>query len=305
MKGESMKHCIGKRHAVVVCIMGALLGGCTVVRSGCDSLNARCERTVEIEQPMAPGLLLTAVTEFGGIDVVGGEAETCRLTARIHVQAESDELAKQIADQIEVSLVSSPHAMDVVIQKPEQNPKYSSGVALTLHVPVHTLLDLRTSFGAVNVTGIRGDVKLHTSFGEVSLTDVRGDIKAETSFGGMHAQRVAGPLKLNTSYGAIHCSAVQSERIELDTSFGSVTVSDVKSESPLTAQVNTSNAGIDFACPEGFAGRVDASTSFGKICSDQPVTVQGDFGKDQLRGTIGQGKGAIRLQTSFGNIHLK
>lgn len=292
------------RGIVLGCAAAAVLGGC-IISCGNSSFKARQERTVELEQPMAPGLLLTAATEFGDIDVIGEEAEKCCLTARIHVQAKTDELAKQIADKIKVSLVSSPKGIEVVIDKPPQNPRYSSGAALTLHVPAQTALDLRTSFGKVEIADIRSDVKLHTSFGKVKLTNIQGDIKADTSFGDMYAERVVGPLKLNTSYGDIRCSAVQSERLELDTSFGNVTASDVKSESPLTATVNTSHGSIDFACPVGFGGRVDMSTSYGKVRSDKAIMVQGKFEKEKIRGTIGEGTGTIRLQTSFGNIHLK
>lgn len=281
-----MKH-IGRKTSsfIFVCLAVGILGGC--INCSCNgSFKARYERTVELEQSMAPGTLLAANTEFGDIHITGEQTDRCRVTARIHVQAETEELATEIANKIEVTLVPTSRGIEVQIHKPEQKPRYSSGVALTVHVPSNTHLDARTSFGKVELADIQGDVKIHTSFGDIG------------------AERMTGPLKLDTSYGAIRCSAVQSDRLDLNTSFGNVTVSRLQSETPLTATVNTSYGSIDFACPAGFGGRVDAETSFGKIRSEQAVTVKGDFGKDRLKGTIGSGTGAITLRTSFGDIRL-
>lgn len=269
---------------IFVCLAGGILGGC--INCNCNSFNARFERTVELEQPMVAGLRFFADTEFGDIHIIGERTDRCRVTARIHVQAETEEQATEIANKIEVTLAASSRGMEVQIHKPEQKPRYSSGVALTVHVPFNTHLDARTSFG------------------KVEFSDIQGDAKIRTSFGNIHAERVSGPLDLHTSHGAIRCSAITSNSLALNTSFGNVTVGGLRSEGPLTAKVNTSHGSIEFACPEGFGGSVDMGTSFGTIRTEQPIMVKGDFGEEQIKGTIGAGQGSITLRTSFGNIRL-
>lgn len=277
---------VGRNAAFIVCLALTGVSGCIVISCNSESFKARAERTVVVEQPMAPGMRLAADTEFGDIRISGEPTEVCRVTARIHVQAETEELANAIVDQIAVSLVPTPGGIEVKIDKPEKKPRYSSGVALEIHLPLTVDLDARTSFGKVEIADIQGAAKLHTSFGNI------------------HAERVSGPLTLNTSHGAIVCSSITSSSLALDTSFGNVTVGGLRSEGPLTAKVNTSHGNIDFTCPEGFGGGVDMETSFGKIRTEQPILVKGDFGKERLKGAIGSGEGAITLRTSFGNISL-
>lgn len=267
-----------------VCLAVGILGGCIHFNSG--SFNARTERTVELEQPMASGGLFVANTEFGDVHISGEQTDRCRVTACISVQAETEEQAVEIANKIEVTLVPAPHGIEVVINKPEQNPRYSSGVELTVHLPFRVDVDARTSFGKVVLADIQGNAKIHTSFGNISV------------------ERMTGPLKLNTSHGEIRCSEIQSGRLDLETSFGNITVSGLRSEEPLTAIANTSHGNIDFACPAEFGGQVEMSTSFGKIRTEKAITVKGDSSEEQLKGTIGSGPGSLTLRTSFGNINL-
>jgi len=49
---------------------------------------------------------------------------------------------------------------------------------------------------------------------------------------------------------------------------------------------------------------VDASTSNGKIATNKSITVQGDISKNNIQGTIGDGRGVCRLHTSNGSIHI-
>ena len=250
---------IGRNAAFVVCLALTGVSGCIVISCDNGSYKARAERTIVVEQPMAPGMRLFADTEFGDIRIIGEPTEVCRVTARVHVQAETEELANELVNQIAVTLVPTPGGIEVKIDKPRQTPRYSSGAALEIHLPLTVDLDARTSFG------------------KVEFSDIQGDAKIRTSFGNICAERVSGPLDLHTSHGSIRCSAITSNSLALNTSFGNVTVGGLRSEGPLTAKVNTSHGNIDFACPEGFVGGVDMETSFGKIRTEQPILVKGDF----------------------------
>ena len=73
-----------RKAAFIVCLALAGVSGCIVISCDNGSFKARCERTVEVEQPMASGLRLVADTEFGDVHVIGEEIDVCRLAARIH-----------------------------------------------------------------------------------------------------------------------------------------------------------------------------------------------------------------------------
>jgi DUF4097 and DUF4098 domain-containing protein YvlB len=57
--------------------------------------------------------------------------------------------------------------------------------------------------------------------------------------------------------------------------------------------------------PPDFSGQVDMSTSYGSIRTERPITISGEVSKKKLKGTIGQGKGKLYLQTSSGSIKVK
>jgi DUF4097 and DUF4098 domain-containing protein YvlB len=47
------------------------------------------------------------------------------------------------------------------------------------------------------------------------------------------------------------------------------------------------------------------STSYGSIRAERPITISGEVSKKKLKGTIGQGKGKLYLQTNSGSIKVK
>ena len=75
--------------------------------------------------------------------------------------------------------------------------------------------------------------------------------------------------------------------------------------SELTADVKTSYGSIDVTAPTGFAGEVDLATHYGSVHTDHPVTISGEVTKKKIAGTIGEGRGHLRLETSSGSIRLR
>jgi len=73
----------------------------------------------------------------------------------------------------------------------------------------------------------------------------------------------------------------------------------------VAAKTVTSRGNICIKTPPGFAGQVDLSATRGSIKTDLPITVKGDFGKQRVKGTIGEGKGKLHVQTTRGSIKIK
>jgi hypothetical protein len=111
---------------------------------------------------------------------------------------------------------------------------------------------------------------------------------------------------LETSYGSVICRNIISTDIKAKSSFGGIEIfCSPVTPAQINAEVATSYGRIEFKAPPGFSGAVDLETSFGSIETKLPVTVKGRISKDRIRGTIGEGKGKLRLKTSFGGIRVK
>lgn len=188
-------------------------------------------------------------------------------------------------DHVDYRVSQSGHAVTVIAE--DRRAAFfgpSPGASILLIIPEHAELRLRSSNGAIEVTGIMGDLELDTSNGALRLTEVTGHVDGETSNGRITVSGLTGTIDARTSNGSISFSgslAAGTEH-ELRTSNGSITV-EVGPEANL---------------------RVDASTSNGDIAAEFPLVVE-RVSDDVLKGTIGDGSGSLRLSTSNGSITIR
>jgi DUF4097 and DUF4098 domain-containing protein YvlB len=185
-----------------------------------------------------------------------------------------------------------------------------------------------TSFGSITCNTFSGTtLDLKTDSGRIAIADATcRTCLAVTSYGALACHRVKGDtVKLRSGSGSLDLAAVDTPNLDLSTSFGSIKAQEVTTTkltansgsgsvnivctpatpADLTAEVRSSFGGIDFKAPPRFAGQLDLRTDFGSIRTELPVTISGNIDKKRVTGTVGEGKGLIRLQTGSGSIALK
>lgn len=310
----------------LVVLGGFMLSGCGVSFSG---FKAKALRDEGVSAPLASGEVLTADTSFGGIKIRGADVQTCEVQAHIQVQAGTQEKADALLEEVFVVLESKGNGLALRVDKPNLGHNESVGVSYDIVVPHRTTLDCTTSFGTVRVAQIEGNVKAKTSFGSIRCEGVTGNLNLKTSHGKIDMRDILSPdLDAETSFGSIvlACreSDVSSGRFTLKTSHGSVTAKnmtvpelDAKTSfgsmsvayapggpEDLDVTLSSSHGSLSMTPPEAFKGRVELSTSHGSIDLDRPVTVQGKVSKDRIAGSLGNGPGTIRMNTSFASVKL-
>ncbi|MGH7701195.1 MAG: DUF4097 family beta strand repeat-containing protein [Gemmatimonadales bacterium] len=90
--------------------------------------------------------------------------------------------------------------------------------------------------------------------------------------------------------------------ISIDTGSGSVTMalsSDVESLS-----IDTGSGGVTLAIPESLGAQIEIETGSGNIDFAFPVQAT-RMGRSHFRGTIGDGRGHIVVETGSGSIRLR
>ncbi len=185
-----------------------------------------------------------------------------------------------------------------------------------------------TSFGSITCNTFSGttlDVK--TDSGRIMISDATcRTCLAVTSYGSLACHHVKGDtVKLRSGSGSLDLAAVEAPALDISTSFGDIKAREITTAkltagsgsgridivctpatpADLTAEVKSSFGSIDFTAPPGFLGQVDLRTDFGAIHTALPVTVSGNLDKKKVVGTVGEGKGLLRLQTGSGSISLK
>ena len=219
-----------------------------------------------------------------------------------------------------------------------------SGLHAWADVEVRLPRGCRTTFrlgvGEVSATGVEGDLSIDvaaasvtaerttgslivdTGSGEVVLRGNRGDISVDTGSGGVELSDLHGSrLKVDTGSGGVEGHGVEAEDLLVDTGSGSVAIDDVRSgdinidtgsggvrvgllSAPRSLLVDTGSGGVTITGPAELGAQVEFDTGSGGIQSDYAMTV---VSKDHgyLKGTIGDGRGRIKVDTGSGGVSLR
>jgi DUF4097 and DUF4098 domain-containing protein YvlB len=283
-----MKDVIGRSRLVIILLaVSVLTAGCTINFGGGGS-RKKYKKTVNLQAPLAAGSTLKANTSFGNITATGSEVADCNVIATICGQAPTKEEAKEIVEQVMLTLEMSGGRMKIKADKPRLKNNRSIGITYKISLPLTSSLN----FG--------------TSYGNIKIENIEGNIDAKSSFGSINCKNVAGDIKLNTSYGNVKCGKIASKNLNIHTSFGSVKAVYLdKAGGDINAKLNTSYGSVELITPNAFAGNVDLSASYGSIKTDLPITIVGKIRKDKVTGSVGNGKGSISAHSSFGSINIK
>lgn len=210
---------------------------------------------------------------------------------------------------------------------------------LVIEVPAGHKLAVYLATGEVEARGLDGDLMIDTGSGPVTASDIRGALEIDTGSGSISVDGVTGPLWVDTGSGRVTVSEVRGDMIEIDTGSGGVTGSGLDADvvsvdtgsgsielERVTARdvlldtgsgsidiellsdvdqldADTGSGSITVRAPDGLGATVDIETGSGGIDLDFPVEVR-TIRRDELRGTIGDGRGEINIDTGSGAIRI-
>jgi DUF4097 and DUF4098 domain-containing protein YvlB len=283
------------RQVVFVGLIGQML-----VVSGCYR-TALCfrgaltdyKKSAEMQVAFEPGSKLVVRNEAGAVRISSHDGTDCRIAAKVYVHAPHKLEAEEIGEQVQIAAEPNNGALLVTIKKPpmSQNHRFVS-VDLDILVPRKAHVDCETDFGQIALTGIEGDVKASTQFGSVTCEDMHGSLDLKTDFGRVAAHEIVSDhLVASSQKGSLDISCADSCPAEI--------VADVSSEW----------GKIRFKAPPQYQGAVELESDFGSVKLDIPANVRGTVWNttlhDKVSGTIGSGKGSLRLFTNLGSVRLR
>ena len=161
-----------------------------------------------------------------------------------------------------------------------------------------------TGSGSVVLRGNRGDISVDTGSGAVELSDLSGSrLKVDTGSGGVTGRDVeVEDLLVDTGSGGVGLDGVRSGSISIDTGSGGVRVGLLSA--PRSLLVDTGSGAVSIVGPAELGAQVELETGSGGIQTDYAMTVASkDHG--YLRGTIGDGRGRIKVDTGSGGVSLR
>lgn len=210
---------------------------------------------------------------------------------------------------------------------------------LTVAVPAGQRFSLYLGAGATEVRDVEGDLELDTQSGSIESAGTSGSLSIDTGSGAVRVAGATGDLEVDTGSGAVTLEGVAGGRVLVDTGSGSVQGSDIRCESvevdtgsgritllalaapdimvdtgsggvevDLVAdverlEVDTGSGGVTLRVPDGLGARMEADTGSGTI--DVEVAIDASTRRrSHLRGTIGDGRGSIVVDTGSGSIRV-
>jgi hypothetical protein len=199
----------------------------------------------------------------GGVSVEAWDRNDVEIVARVRATARSQERAEELVRGVEISWDAGRLAAD----GPRPERRESWVVSYRLRAPGDTDLDVRTTNGGIDVTGISGDVEVRAINGGVSLSNLAGDVRSRTTNGGVTVE-------------------LADDRWTGD-----------------GLDVETTNGSVTLQIPDDYSAELELGTTNGRIDLDFPVTVQGRIGR-RLRASLGDGGSPIRAVTTNGSVRV-
>ena len=219
----------------------------------------RHEKTSEVVIPRDGAGRLFVRTMIGDVVIVGS-AEATDLSLRIvkKVEAEDEEKAKEIAEEIEVRIDNDGEEILVHAEIPENRRKDVSifnfvfrrrlqiDLTLELTVPADLDVEIETASGDVTAGDLAGRLETTSASGDLEVARIGGEVELETASGDIVVERAAGDVRIGTASGDIDVDGVGGDLV-----------------------VSSATGDIDLECITG-----DLSLS----------TISGDVGVDGVRG---------------------
>jgi len=298
MTGETgMARCILTRSiAAGLCILSLAAAGCVIHTSGWGQ--AKFERTMEQQAPLATNTAIDVESRNGSITINGAEAAEFNVSATITGHAPTEEEAQELAEKTQIRLESAGNTLRVRADMPTTRNNRSVTVSYTITAPR------------------RISVKCDSDYGSLHVADIEGTVTATSDNGSIHVEAIRGLVNVHTSYGSITCRNVTAQMTELESSNGSITISDLKGSAKVETNYgsitceNFSDGDYHFksengrvAVAHGSVGECDASSSYGTIvCSDvkgNPIKLSSGNGSIELTNVEAQD---LSLSSSYGAI---
>lgn len=284
-----MKRCCGMILGLAsLSLLGAT--GCIII-AGFDGWD-RCGTCVWVEGPEervtfdASGLERVNVrTHNGRVTVVGSAGDDAYVVYKARAGGCSLEEAREAMEALEVFVERRADGEEQIgwrWREPKRR-SWSASVNFEIHVPASLDVRARTHNGRVEVAAIEGDVDIETHNGPIEVESRGARLVAQTHNGRIEARFSGRDLSLETHNGRI--------------------VADLSECGPIDGRITTHNGSVKVTLGPEASAMVQASTHNGGISCRIPLS-EGEMKRHRLRGRIGEGEGALTIQTHNGSVRI-
>jgi DUF4097 and DUF4098 domain-containing protein YvlB len=159
----------------------------------------------------------------------------------------------------------------------------ASAPRAVIRAPSAMELDIRTTTGNVSVETVNGPKRLVATTGTITVRSSRGRVSSKSTTGDQRFDYVQGDIEAESTTGSIELTNTEGT-LDIESTTGGQNGRELKVTGDSRFQTSTGRIELDFANPtEDFT--FDLSSTTGRM----------DVGDTEVRGTLVQGSGPIRI----------
>lgn len=136
-------------------------------------------------------------TARGSITVHAEDAAEIKISARKTARGDNEGDGKNRADQVHVKISQSENDFTIEPQGENGSLGGSVSVDLDVHVPKGATVNIQTSHGNIDVTGIMGNVTVTDHSGDTAVRQTGGDVSIESHGGAVTVITVGGLVRVS------------------------------------------------------------------------------------------------------------
>ncbi len=277
---------------------------------------------IDAEQPVN----LTIDSASGYVTVTGGDVDEVQVrvikTAYDSTQERADEEVKTIQYTVEQN--GNSITLKYEIPRSVNIRNKVNTVDFIVIVPNNSSVDIKTSFGDVDVTGLNGTVTVQDDFGDITLNNIDGAVEAHSNSGRIELLSVdagSADINISTDFGSLILEKVSGKDITLQSNSGTLTLNNVRASGDVFAKSDFGN--VEFE--NGSVANLELETNSGRISVTKvnvrnEIIVDDDFGNIELTQasansydlhtnsgsiTVDGAKGKLKAYTDFGDIEIQ
>ncbi len=236
--------------------------------------------------PIESANRVSVVNDVGKVIVRGAPGGQYGVQVTKYGYGLNESRAQKTLAQVVVKMERTADGVRIVADAPDHWGGRIPHADLELTLPSATAVQVGSSMGAVELTGLTAGATIDANMGSVNVVDVKGDIKVEAKMGKVDLRNVtvADVLQVEANMGAVEFQGRLGKDNVIKCHMGSITV-----------RLAAGHPAVN----------LDADWKMGSLQNDLPFS--GESGDRFARGVVGKGQaqGQLRLSANMGSIAIK
>ena len=221
------------------------------------------EVTERIEMTLAgkSGMDVTLEHSFGDIDIRTGASDKIVLIGEKRVIAKNKAITAEFLSKMKLVVAERSNSVRIVTEYPDEKSLKRKvkrfSISYSIEVPADIRLNVKNSFGEIDITGVSGDIDITNGYGKLTARDLKGTTTLANKFGAIAAFNINGDTEIISAHSPLDIQDIYGN-LTAETRHGSIKILHVEGN----ARIECGHGSV--RCDD-ISGRTDIVNSHGKV----------------------------------------